>query len=782
MGMDSVATAPGSGRPWDLHLIESVAPGSLVEVARGRRLAVAEEGVLRRVDLNWVDEVALALVDCALARNHELVLVYPAPAGKVAILLAAQILVRYFVSGGRKERVGLVTASPADAAKHWKSLRFLPPRGDRVPLDDVFPIWRARPDGSLPQLPRDAVGAIVGQRVCNWGVRATVVDHLIGPVWGIPNPPAVHIIADPMDPLIQEAFDKGVPVWGWSDSSLAALHGKLGASAPGTVPFSIAHGRLAVMAAGVRVQARVCPHPGAAAALLRLREDLAVLRQTAGADPPHHVAAGLRVAWAYASTLAGLPVRPSRYDRHATGPPRAARPTHEFAPEIRAWARTLDSDFRDFAEVVASDLEDLRLALEEDNPLLRAVAQVGADVPAALIVLRTRTAERALKEELGDGFAGETATVRSLYLQESRPHALLTGPPPRAAWPHLEGGLAPLVEVGVLGDEEATVVARAQRQLRVARARWASIQVRRLAWRALVGSEPPPPPAEPAYADEQVEVEALTGPAAIALRDPFSPLGEVLADDRPLLGESQEERVARPLPDGTWAPDTDAVAVVTQDGTLLVPPERLMDRMVAGDRLESAPATDLEPGDRIVLGRREGRLRLVEALEERMRDRPDLWTAHLLVEEFRESVSEAFTRSRQTVAGIHAAMRAKGSDISRGAVATWLHTGDVMGPQQTDDLRTLGEVLDIPVVRSNLSGVRAALGRIRGFRRAAGRALARAASAAVTVTPDDEDVEKLGIDIEDLREAVLVTTVVEVKALPHRVPWSEVGRLVVDDD
>jgi hypothetical protein len=43
------------------------------------------------VDLCWVDEVALALIDLAIAKNRALGLVYPAPAGQVAVLVAAQL-------------------------------------------------------------------------------------------------------------------------------------------------------------------------------------------------------------------------------------------------------------------------------------------------------------------------------------------------------------------------------------------------------------------------------------------------------------------------------------------------------------------------------------------------------------------------------------------------------------------------------------------------------------------------------------------------------------------
>jgi hypothetical protein len=529
----------------------------------------------------------------------------------------------------------------------------------------------------------------------------------------------------------------------------------------------------------VRMRTRVCDHPEAAEALLNLWEGLAVLREAAGPDPARHVALGLRVAWAHAATLSSLPVRPSRYDLHATGPPRAARPTRDFAPEIRAWARTLEGDLRDYAEVVASDLQELRDALEEDNPLLRAAVDAAREAPGALLVLRNRTAERALREEAGEEL--EELTVRTTWLRRLHEHgscpvAIVPGTPPRAAWPHLDGGLAPALDMPVLGADESLRMARALRRVREARRRWASAAVRALAWRALVGSDPPPAPAEP---DEEPEgpQEEIVGRRAVALADPFSPLADLMSDDRPLLSEYVEERVARPDPDGTWSPDTEAVALETLDGRLLVPPNRMMDRILPGERAESVPASKLRPGDQIVVGRREARVNLVEALEERMQDRTDLWTARLLVEGFRESLTTAVRSRGWTPARLHEAMRSHNSTISYDAVAAWLR-GDVMAPQDTEDLRRLGEILDIALVQRRLYALRRALGRWRGFRRAAGRALARMAAAAVTAPLDPEDLDQLGMDEDDLREAVLVTRVRSVARVEGRVPWSEIGRFL----
>ena len=171
--------------PWDSLLLERQDPTSLVSIARQRRLVLDDGRAPRWVDLCWVDEVALALIDLAERRSRGLDLVYPAPAGEVAVLLAAQILLRQFQiqRGARPDTsplsLGLVTADPTMAERIWKQLR-IATRGDRVPLDEVFGSYRACPEGESPVGGRRFTGIIIGQACSRWPVDYLVVDHLAG--------------------------------------------------------------------------------------------------------------------------------------------------------------------------------------------------------------------------------------------------------------------------------------------------------------------------------------------------------------------------------------------------------------------------------------------------------------------------------------------------------------------------------------------------------------------------------------------------------------------------
>ena len=116
-------------------------PASFVRIARERRLVLEDGHGPQWVDLCWVDEVALALIDLAREHVQSLDLVYPAPAGQVAVLLAAELLLHQFVHGNRESSLGIVTADTTMAARTWNALR-IATTGAREPIAEVFPCFR----------------------------------------------------------------------------------------------------------------------------------------------------------------------------------------------------------------------------------------------------------------------------------------------------------------------------------------------------------------------------------------------------------------------------------------------------------------------------------------------------------------------------------------------------------------------------------------------------------------------------------------------------------------
>ena len=252
-----------------------------------------------------------------------------------------------------------MTADTAGAARAWESLYISTP-GDRTPLSDVFPCWRATPDGQSPFGRHRFRGVLVGSSVAGWPVDLVIVDGLAGSTRADIALPTVRVIADPLDPALSEASARGELMWGWTRADIAkGVDG--GSNGPIGAPFSVARERLDTIAHGVDITIRLARNTEAGRLAGRIRDDLRSLAEVIGPARPSSVLFGMRIAWSHLATLTSLPCRPSDFDRFAGLPPFAARATSTFEKEIAAWARTLPDDLGDLASIVASDLADLRV-------------------------------------------------------------------------------------------------------------------------------------------------------------------------------------------------------------------------------------------------------------------------------------------------------------------------------------------------------------------------------------------------------------------------------------
>ncbi|WP_159847579.1 hypothetical protein [Nocardia sp. CY41] len=762
---------------WDSSLLASAELASLVRIGRERRLILDDGHGAHRVGLCWVDEVALALIAMAKSRNQGLTIVYPAPAGEVAVLLAAQLLLDEFVRGNRESSVGIVTADTTQAIRTWNALR-IATTGARVPIADVFPSYRGDPEGESPAGHCNLNGVIIGHHCKGWSVDHVIVDHLAGFVRVDIAKPSIEVFADPLDPELRRADELGRLIWGWSEAGLASADG-FSVRAGYTWPFSVASERLDTMAAGVDVRLRVARHPQAEAALSRVREDLRVLRSMAPSRRDRNLERGLSAAWHHFSTLTSLPCTPSRFDRFAGLPPVAARATQTFASELSAWAGTLTGDVAEIASIIASDIADLRAALELGNPFEQTLREVHASGNETLVVTRTATAAKALLDSLGlqtrDRDCNASFVVRSigkLHRQGTWPRVLMIGEPAPWDWHRLLSGLAPYVEVLALGRESASGYASSIASLESARDHWGGVKVRQRTWRALVGT--PPPNVQEAVPLNIRPVLVVDGAEYVAAPDPFGDL-TALFDLEPLNigGEGLNTALARQDGRG-WIAAVPAVAVSTDRGKLMLEVGRPVDVREGPTIVERRPEA-LTSGAVVLVGRRQGRVGLLESLEERLGDRPDLLAARFLVDDYHRLVKRRFAESGFTIATLQQALVARGCDRTS-AVRGWVAQG-TLAPQRFSDLEKLNEVLDLGMSSVRLRELFAGVQRRRGFRRAAGRALAAAARGATVAADVNLVDDETGLSITDLREAIAEAVVIDVVPCDQLVPLTLLGRL-----
>lgn len=779
MTRDIVPTSEREHQPWDLILVAGEGPGSLVAIGQEGRLMRETKSGSVRVKLSTVDEAVLALVDLALEHRCNVTVVYPAPAGEVSVLLAGEILLRRFVNKEKSQSVGIVTSDTVSASRLWEQLK-IATVGAQPRISEVFPCYRAGPNGESPMGRRKFRGALIGRRYDDWPVDAVIVDHLAGPVDAEPAVPTVRIFANPRDPELARLNDCGELIWGWTEEDLAALQEVSIGDQKSTVPFSVAVDRLATMAGGVRTTIHVAHHLDAEKIVKRLRDDLHTLRDFAGDTSLPSVMKGIKVAWHHVSTLISLPCRPSEFDRFAGLPPFAARATRTFEPEIAAWATTLDGDLREIADIIASDMGDLRAELENANPFAEELSKTVTE-PGTLIVMNTQTAVRAfLGAHEGDSPYGvaDAANVlaqKQLHREGTWDHVVVVGTPSPWEWHQYDSGLSPDVHVLVLGDLDARLGKRALEGLHEARARFGCAEARSRVFQELIGYAPPNPPVLPNVDNEIVVVDARETAPEI---DPFEALQPLLSSIPLIVGEEGiEESIAEQTSDAAWHGAVDAVEVVTDKGMILLPRARLVD-VRKGEEIVTCRAEALQPGSFLIIDRHGGRLGLLEALSERLkRERPDLLAANLLIRELRTNAQGSFSASGLTYNEFFERLRSIGFEKTYHTACSYVDDDGPMAPRDFEDLKRLNEVLSLDMSGLRLRELFTGVQRWRGFRRAAGRALIAASRVSLESTDALRVDHETGLSLADLRDLVLEAGILEVRECSEQVPLIEIGRL-----
>ncbi len=776
MSLEPVPPPEAAEPSWERVLVDRQPVGSLVAVAREGRLTRETRLGPVRVDVTLVDEAVLALVEAATRRRRNITFVYPSPAGEVSVLLAAQILVQKLLRHERSPSVGVITRDPSTAMRTWNQLGIASP-GARANLAAVFPCYRARPDGESPFGQTKFQGVLFGSRFRKWPVDVVIVDTLMGPVEAIPAVPTVRLFADPTDPQLEKLALAVELIWGWCQSDIAALDAATSSPSRHSVPFSVSSERLHAIGRGLTVTIHVVPHPSASRLISRLRDDLRTLAQVAGSSPSPSIARAIRIIWHHLSTLAALPCRPSEFDRFAGIPPIAARPTKTFGAEIAAWARTLDPDLRELADIVATDLEDLRTALQEAAPFDRLLADLLH--PGAVVVVKTHTAARALEQSLRDRASipsqVQIVAIRRLHTHGSYNSAIVVGTPAPWDWHRLDSGIARHLHVATLSEVDARSGCRTLTALSTARQRWADIANRARVWRELVGGEPP---SRQALKNAEPQVSVVSERPVEAVRDPFAAFEPFFVSVPLFVGEEgPEESVAEQVGEpGSWQGAVEAVEVATDIGVIVLPRARFVDVRVDKD-IREYRAEDLKPGMYILVDRRGGRLGLLEAVADRLKhQRPDLLAANLIISDLRTAVQDAFAKSRMTRLQLFQKLRSLGFEKTYASARSYVDPQGPLAPRDFPDLERLNRALELGLPNHRLKESFAGVMRWRTFRRAIGKALVAAShdSAAPGHFPHvDPDT---GLSSADLRELVLEAKVLQVTDCPNLVPIGETGR------
>ena len=765
-------------QPWEMVVVSSKERGSIVQVAREGRLSRYVKGTYVGVGLNLIDEAVLALVGRALARRSNVTFVYPSPAGEVSVLLAAQILIAQLLTGRISPSVGLVTSDTTTAARTWNQLS-LGRAGERVALSEVFPCIRAGPNGEYPLRRRQFKGLLVGRQFVGWPCDTVIRDHIAGLAPGEPHVPTISVYGNPLDESLNDISKRGEPIWGWNASDVTALNSTQFRRDEHFSPFSVAADRFATIASGLRTTIRISRNEKAESCAGALKDDLLTLNEMAGHNLSAQLRRGLRAAWHHQRMLQALPVRPTKFDRFGGIPPIAARPTATYEPEMRAWAQALGGEIGELAEIVSSDLADLRSALEDSPPFLAELSKLASQGEEALIIVSNRTAARALVHELGGDVQSsnvgrcQVVSMRTLHRTGTWEKAYVVGMPPRWDWHRLDSGLTEDLHLLVLGDKEAGWARRSLKTLHEARNRWSSTDFRRHAWKRLMSPTPPPVPEIPLRIAEDPEIVGAID--FVPTPDPFEAF-EPLLVTVPLFGEEgPSDMLAEEREDGQWTTQVEAVEVATDSGIIRLPIDRIVDVRVL-NALDEMRADHLAPGMFLIVNRSAGRVGLLDAIADRLRThRPDLFVANLVIRDLRASILENFRRSGMSKTDLYDRLVGLGFDKTYQAARGYVVERGPLAPRDYSDLRRLNTTLELGYDERRLAEVFTAVKRERAFRRATGRALASAARRTVTMEDTALVDDDIGLSIADLQELVLEARILGVRRCESPIPLGETG-------
>jgi hypothetical protein len=233
----------------------------------------------------------------------------------------------------------------------------------------------------------------------------------------------------------------------------------------------------------------------------------------------------------------------------------------------------------------------------------------------------------------------------------------------------------------------------------------------------------------------------------------------------------------------TYLPDAnvDACLLKLEGGrAVYLAPDARLSFIDRDDTLVHGDLTRLEEGDRLIRMKPEARETIADRVISARREEEAQGPAHDAIATWRTELRKGIERNGPTYADILRTIQANGSRVtSSSAIAQWVD-GRVLGPQDPNDVKRLGEALRSQWLIDNWRKVAAALFMIRVGHRVLGRRVTRIIEAAAlgeySLSHDEEQfLEAIGVSFLQLQDAVLVATVEAIADQTRPVPAYQLG-------
>ena len=758
------------------------------------------DGLLRldgvRVAATWVDVVAMRLVEWAIRKNSNIILISPDPYDLLVPLTAAAVHVSRMAElkkqyGGypRSDRRVAVVTSRFSLRTAYRRLGVLNaklfdavPAATKLPTGDIAVLGgdAAHPDWST--LFVDRPGALRGV-----GKLSLIVVDLPVYDWQALNDiavPKVIVGHDPTDPLVHR-LEATTPLFAWCPEDLRGL----------TAVRVVDGGALTSVAARLEKIAS-----GSSCAVVPVRSqrvsesaawfwsDVGLLHRAARES----FLAGTLAKEAHGlfQDLMHLAVPTSFYEDHA-GRTFRARLLDLNHDEFKA-----RGDLRElYLPTVHAELSDLVTAVGSRSPKVDALIdllrqRVGRRQSVALVA-RTAALARTFRAYLTAFPELDRVRVTSLTEVSEEPPvdvAVITGLAPAWGRHIYRSGIATEIlvlayaieEPLIVGDPfvEADYIARAISYQKAYSDWLARPALKAKCWKAL------------SNLDLQVQDDAPTRPriAKAALESaidapPDVPPGlwDERASSRP--GAEGVEDPPPPSFQDSAAGDVDAVRITFDDGRWVFLDRDGSVTRFARETQRPEAGTEvhlLRPGDEVVFLDGDSRKDILAKVLEVAKEMPHLATAATWVEYWRGGLRRA-KQHFVTYNALGDALRNRGCFVQTQTIRLWV-VGVTIGPSDPLDVRRVGEVIGDAALRDHHSAVYRG---IEAFRDSHKYLTQRVGSLAMHVGPAasagtlraDEVIDaKSGLTAADFRDSVEILTIRSIEPV-GRIPLSSTGRL-----
>lgn len=786
----------GSATPWPGAIRAYASPG-LSTCLDERRLYSDRSPV----PISPLEIEAVQLAEWAFARRRTLALCPADPLAPLPELMAAAVhiadMTAYYRETGRaagsRWHVAVVT-SDYHARGFYRGLGIRHPKSSSIAtLRDTVPAATLGHDGVVRVLgadPRNGWSTLFAPSISTLSAVSdldlVIVDLPCPDVDRVPDlgVPVVVVAGDPSDPFLERAADTML-VFGWDRSDLNRFGGEH------TLPPRVARrvrggdcGVVAVPAHGVCENAALFWQD--IGPLMRSGRRSAVAEQLG------------RRAFTLFHDLSGLALPMDAYEGLTV-------PVRVRLDAVGAAARLTRGETRDlYLPMAQAELRDLAAALGANPPkrdaLLLTLQTLLDDHADVMLVARTAEMARLHRADLESRGPLAAVRVTSLgALADERPAdvAVLTGMAPTwARWVYRSGIATSIRVLAYTPEGPVESVARGYDEVELIR-RVVGLQAEREAWtgrafakdlvwsqlsgeaRLVVSDD------SPTRVDGSVGVRVTTAPSP-----PDVPPG--LWDGKGWLADLEPARAEGPVSavGGAVARSgssvVGAVRITFDDGRwTLAETAGTVTRFRPGTGApEPYAVSSVKPGDRLLFFDGDSRKDLLAKVIEVADEVPALAVAAGWVAHWRRTLGAAY-RAFGSYPAFAGALRTEGCTVQDQTVRLWV-IGVTIGPEDDEDVRRVGVVMDDAVLRDMHSEVCRAIHSLRGAHVRLSQRLSdlakKVGSAAEAGLVDADEVvdERSGLTVADFRESVDILTVSAVEAAGD-VPYVLIGTVNVPE-